>query len=417
MGVENNIPEGWIEVNIAEIATTNDELISRDYNHLNIEYLDTGSITKNSIEGFQLFDLKEAPSRAKRLVKNGDIIYSTVRPNQEHYGYINNPKANCVVSTGFCVIRTKDTCYSKFLYHFLTQNKVRDYLHLLGEQSASAYPSIKPIDIENLIINIPGEINEQKAIAKVLTAFDDKIELLQAQNKTLENMAQTIFKEWFGKYQISDELPEGWRVRELRDLAEKISKGTTPRKNDVQGKENTIFFLKVKDISDDGLISNKNLALIPKEVHRNQLKRSILESNDILFSIAGTIGRVAILNEDLNDCNCNQAIAFIRLKNKNEFLEYVHLWIKSKEIQTEINSSIVQGVQANVSLTVLGDLKIILPSDSTMLRWKGIIKPIYDKIYNNNNQIKSLTKTRDNLLPKLMSGQVRVNNIKQTADA
>ena len=119
MGVENNIPEGWIESTIGDIATTNDESIGRDYNHLNIEYLDTGSITKNSIEGFQLFDLKEAPSRSKRLVKNGDIIYSTVRPNQEHYGYINNPKANCVVSTGFCVIRSKDTCCSKFLYYLL----------------------------------------------------------------------------------------------------------------------------------------------------------------------------------------------------------------------------------------------------------------------------------------------------------
>ena len=204
---------------------------------------------------------------------------------------------------------------------------------------------------------------------------------------------------------------------EMRDLAEKISKGTTPRKKDVQGKESLTPFLKVKDITDDGLISSKNLTLIPKEVHNNQLKRSILESNDILFSIAGTIGRVAILNEELDDCNCNQAIAFIRLKNKHEFLEYVHLWIKSKDIQTEINSSIVQGVQANVSLAVLGDLKIILPTDSIMLKWKDIIKPIYKKIYNNNNQIQSLTKTRDTLLPKLMSGQVRVKNLKQTADA
>ena len=61
-------------------------------------------------------------------------------------------------------------------------------------------------------IKYPTNIDEQKAIAKVLTAFDDKIELLQAQNKTLETMAQTIFKEWFGKYQIGDELPEGWSV-------------------------------------------------------------------------------------------------------------------------------------------------------------------------------------------------------------
>ena len=63
---------------------------------------------------------------------------------------------------------------------------------------------------------------EQKAIAKVLTAFDDKIELLQAQNKTLETMAQTIFKEWFGKYQIGDELPEGWRVGKLESMNSKV---------------------------------------------------------------------------------------------------------------------------------------------------------------------------------------------------
>ena len=68
-------------------------------------------------------------------------------------------------------------------------------------------------------IKYPANIDEQKAIAKVLTAFDDKIELLKAQNKTLETMAQTIFKEWFGKYQIGDELPEGWRVTNINELS------------------------------------------------------------------------------------------------------------------------------------------------------------------------------------------------------
>ena len=73
--------------------------------------------------------------------------------------------------------------------------------------------------IEFIIPPLP----EQKAIAKVLTAFDDKIELLQAQNKTLETIAQTIFKEWFGKYQVGDELPEGWRVGKFGEVIEFIN--------------------------------------------------------------------------------------------------------------------------------------------------------------------------------------------------
>lgn len=329
MGVENNIPEGWIEVNIAEIATTNDESISRDYNHLNIEYLDTGSITKNSIEGFQLFDLKEAPSRAKRLVKNGDIIYSTVRPNQEHYGYINNPKANCVVSTGFCVIRTKDTCYSKFLYHLLTQNKVRDYLHILGEQSASAYPSIKPIDIENLIINIPGEINEQKAIAKVLTAFDDKIELLQAQNNTLETMTQTIFKEWFGKYQIEDELPKGWRVGKLGDIAKHVKNNIKPFNN-----PNKLYHHYSLPAYDDGLRPVNELG---SDIKSNKYS---VENNSFLVSKLNPFTpRIwTIFNsEDVNICSTEFQVV---KPNEDNLFSIIHCLLNSKHFTSNLSQKV-----------------------------------------------------------------------------
>jgi type I restriction enzyme S subunit len=157
------------------------------------------------------------------------------------------------------------------------------------------------------------------------------------------------------------------------------------------------------------------LELIPKKIHQNQLKRSILETNDILFSIAGTIGRVSIVNKELNNSNCNQALAFIRLKDKNKFKEYVRLWFKSKEIQGEINNCIVQGVQANISLTVLGNLAINIPNDIKMTEWNNLSKPIYQKIETNNAQTQTLKQTRDTLLPKLMSGQLRVDEFKERA--
>ena len=94
----------WKETVLGEVVQTNKKSIGGEYPYSEIQYLDTGSITCNRIEGLQTYKINEAPSRAKRLVENEDIIYSSVRPNQLHYGYILNPIENLVVSTGFVVI-------------------------------------------------------------------------------------------------------------------------------------------------------------------------------------------------------------------------------------------------------------------------------------------------------------------------
>ena len=95
------IPAGWREVKLGEVIKSNLRSITKDYPYTKIQYLDTGSITKGKTEQLQEFVLSKAPSRAKRLVKNQDIIYSTIRPIQRHYGFIKNPPENLVVSTGF----------------------------------------------------------------------------------------------------------------------------------------------------------------------------------------------------------------------------------------------------------------------------------------------------------------------------
>ena len=112
-----------------------------------------------------------------------------------------------------------------YLYQFLRSNYF--FHQILARQTQSAQQNIGKDEINSMNLFLPS-IEEQKAIAKVLTAFDDKIELLQAQNKTLETMAQTIFKEWFGKYQIGDELPEGWRVGKLGDVMDILDSKRVP---------------------------------------------------------------------------------------------------------------------------------------------------------------------------------------------
>ena len=130
-----------------------------------------------------------------------------------------------------------------YLFQFLRSNFF--FHQILARQTQSAQQNIGKDEINNMDLFLPP-FAEQKAIAKVLTAFDDKIELLQAQNKTLETMAQTIFKEWFGKYQIGDELPEGWRVGMLEEIATPL-KGRNITKKQVQMNLFNLLFYELND--------------------------------------------------------------------------------------------------------------------------------------------------------------------------
>lgn len=168
----------WKKVRIGDIAQTNVNTYSPKEKWDYVNYLDTGNLTKDEVDEYQHIVIGEdkLPSRARRKVKKNDILYSTVRPNQLHYGIVKNLVPNLLVSTGFTVISVDETKVdSEFVYFFLTQSDVTEKLHAIGEQSTSAYPSIKPSDIEKLEIVLPS-LNQQKKIARSLRVLDEKIE-------------------------------------------------------------------------------------------------------------------------------------------------------------------------------------------------------------------------------------------------
>ena len=164
-----------------------------------INYLDTGNITENCINEIQhlVVGKDKIPSRARRKARPGDIVYSTVRPNQKHFGLLKEIPDRFLASTGFAVIRgIEGIADSEYIYYFLAQNHIVDYLHAIAEDSTSAYPSIRPADIARLEVDLPP-IAEQRAIAHILGTLDDKIELNRRMNQTLEEMARALFKSWF----------------------------------------------------------------------------------------------------------------------------------------------------------------------------------------------------------------------------
>ena len=187
------IPEGWRVGTLGEICTTNKRTLSSKNIPDVIEYLDTGNITANRIDNIQLLykGQDKIPSRAKRLVSEGDIIYSTVRPNQRHYGILPNPSDSLVVSTGFVVITANWSGYRYFIYNFLIQNAVVETLQAIGEQSVSTYPSINASDIESLRVIIP-KMEDVDKFAEICCNIYCDIDNLEKESIRLATLRDTL---------------------------------------------------------------------------------------------------------------------------------------------------------------------------------------------------------------------------------
>lgn len=189
----------WKTVRLGTIASTNQETYSPKENWQFVNYLDTGNITMNRIDEVQHINtsMDKLPSRARRKVKSNSIIYSTVRPNQLHYGIIKEQPENFLVSTGFTVIDVNmEKAVPDYIYYVLTQKEITEHLQAIAEQSVSAYPSLKPSDIENLEVLLP-DIDTQKATVAILGVIDEKIKQNTEINNNLEQQAQAIFANRF----------------------------------------------------------------------------------------------------------------------------------------------------------------------------------------------------------------------------
>ena len=387
----------WKECKLGDVVSSNKESIGKNYPYQTILYLDTGSITRGKIDSFQECELSKAPSRAKRLVKNNDIVYSTVRPIQRHYGFIVNPPKNLVVSTGFAVVETKvHRAEPLFIYYFLISDEIVETLDVIAEASTSAYPSLKPSDIERLNILLPP-LPEQRAIASVLSSLDDKIDLLHRQNKTLEAMAETLFRQWF-----VEEADEGWEECTLNNLCTQIASGGTPSTKIESYYNGDINWYSTKELKDNFLYESENK--ITKEGLDNSSAK-LFPAGTVVIAIyaAPTVGRLGIL---ANEASFNQAACGLIANEEFCCSEFIYLYLKNQ--RDELNLMASGSAQQNLNVGKIKSFPAFKVPKDLMNKFKDTIQPNFKKINSNALQIRTLEKLRDMLLPKLMSGEVRL---------
>ncbi len=185
--------ENYTITSLEEIAKINPDTYSPKEAWAYINYLDTSNITKGIISEIQYIPATEKiPSRARRKVLPNDIVYSTVRPNQHHYGIIASPLENMLVSTGFAVIRSKTpSICNELIYLTITENEAVEKLQQIAEQSTSTFPAIKPSDVGSCLIPCPIK-NAAFELTKQLKAIYFFIAANNKQNKSLASIRDTI---------------------------------------------------------------------------------------------------------------------------------------------------------------------------------------------------------------------------------
>lgn len=179
---------------LAEISEINSDTYSSKDKWEYINYLDTSSITNGVMSEIQMIRPNEEklPSRARRIIKAGDIVYSTVRPNQLHFGIISNPLKNMLASTGFAVIRSKYSYISSpYIYHFLTSPDFIEKMQQLAEQSASTFPSVKPSDIGTCLIPC-ADSEKMQSITETIKDIYEMVSANYQENQRLAALRDTL---------------------------------------------------------------------------------------------------------------------------------------------------------------------------------------------------------------------------------
>jgi type I restriction enzyme S subunit len=324
---------------------------------------------------------------SKRECRPFDILFC-VRGSTT--GKMNWADRKYSIGRGLAAIRHK----SGVEYRYFLQGIIDYNLELLlSSATGSTFPNVTRSQIEGVEIKLPS-LPEQKSIASILSSLDDKIDLLHRQNATLEKMAETLFRQWF-----VEEAKEDWEEIELGSVVETTSGGTPSRTNMEFYENGTISWVKSKELNGSFILDTE------EKITEEALKKSsakILPAHSVLIAMYGaTVGEYAIISKEMT---CNQAICALK-PNKDYPYSYLFLFIKSNK--EELINMAVGSAQQNISQLLIKQLPVLNCTD-LIKEFNLVVEPYFEKIKTNQTQIRTLTALRDTLLPKLMSGEVKV---------
>lgn len=390
--------EGWREAKLGEICTImgggTPKTKVPEYWDGDIPWLTpkdlsgfSGIYISNGERNISALGLKN--SSAKLLPKNA-VLLTTRAP----VGYLAIPKNEVSTNQGFRSLIPDEKTSSLFLFYLLKQNVA----HLKSQSSGTTFGELTGTTLKSLSFLFPP-LAEQEAIAEVLSSLDDKINLLHSQNKTLEDMAQTLFRQWFIK-----QADKRWKKKHLGETVD-IAIGRTPPRKEFEwfSKESGGWkWISIKDMAENGIyLFDTSEYLTQQAVNRFAIR--IIPANTVILSFKMTVGRVGITAEDMLS---NEAIAHFAFNHETPYSrEYLYFYLKTFRFASLGSTS---SIVTSINTAMIKSMMIAIPGMTLMKRFESAVKPLFNKIKSNQHSIYSLMNLRDALLPKLISGKISV---------
>lgn len=341
--------------------------------------------------------IKTYTNQPTKIIDENTLLFSVRAP----VGRVNFTKHKSCIGRGNAGLIMKNG-EQEFLYYLLKYNE-----RLIKKNtSGTVFESIGGSEVRNYEVMVPSDQKEQKTIAAILSSFDDKIELLRRQNKTLEKIAQTIFKEWFVNFTVngkklkidnSTSLPEEWAQKGIDEIADFLN-GLALQKYPPENEADALPVIKIKELK-SGITNQTDKA--SKQID----EKYIVNNGDVLFSWSGSLGVVlwcygkGALNQHL-----------FKVTSKKYPKWFYYFWILE---HLPFFKSIAQAkatTMGHIQRHHLSESLVSVPDDGFMAFADSKINPVFEHIISNNSQIQTLSKLRDTLLPKLMKGQIRVKD-------
>lgn len=319
------------------------------------------------------------------------------------------------VNQHVCIIRLCDQYDSKFVNINILSNLVQNQIKAFqagGNREGLNFSQVR-------VIKMPfPPSSERQAITEVLSDMDALIEAQKELIAKKRNIKQGTMQDLLSgrvrlpgyetkgwKHTDIGDIPDDWEINRLGLISQTITKGTTPKTMGFDFKGTGINFIKIEAISENGRLILSELSYIDEKCH-NAFKRSQLESGDILFSIAGALGRRLLVKSCILPSNINQALAIIRLKNIDK--NYIYHYLESSSVKSYIKNSYSQGAQSNLSLRDVKYMNILLPSPGEQQVIAKVLSDMDDELETLEAELEKLNHMKRGMMQELLTGRIRL---------
>ena len=394
----------WKECELSQIAEVQTGPFGSQLK--NEQYITGGTpvITVEHINNFRITDFdypsvtKEDKKRlSKYSLKTGDIIFIRVG-SVDLSAFVQKHQDGWMFSSRMLRVRPNQEVDSRFLSYFFQQKRFREYI--LNISVGATMPSINTEILKGIPVSYPT-LPKQKAIAEVLSSLEDKIDLLHRQNLTLEQMAETLFRQWF-----VEEAKEDWKIKRLEEILTVSSSKRIFYKEYV---DSGIPFYRSKEVIElsNGGTTSTELFISEERFNEIDSKFGSPKKGDILLTSVGTLGvSYRVRKNDkfyFKDGNLTWFSNFGKFPSS-----IIFCWLNSSYGKEAINNISIGSTQSALTISGLRQIEIVIPPEEIIQKLNSELEGFYKKIEFNQKQIRTLEKMRDTLLPKLMSGGIKL---------